>query len=291
MMVAMASADRALSTNVPGDFFVDSTCIDCDTCRWMAPATFDQAGERSRVHRQPATDDERFAAELALIACPTGSIGVRERHDLRRAGEAFPRAIDGEVRHLGFHDEASFGAASYLVVRERGNVMVDVPRWNDGLARRIAALGGARTLFLTHVDDVGAHARWAEFLGAERVMHAADAVAGVERVVEGREPVELDDELVVVPTPGHTAGSACLIHRSKFLFSGDSLAFSRSRGHVYAFRSACWFDWPTQIESIGRLARFEFEWILPGHGERCRFERDAMRRQLAQCLAWMRRSA
>ncbi|XP_015064361.1 uncharacterized protein LOC107009532 [Solanum pennellii] len=23
--------------NVSGEFFVDHTCIDCDTCRWMAP--------------------------------------------------------------------------------------------------------------------------------------------------------------------------------------------------------------------------------------------------------------
>ena len=27
--------------NVPGDLFVDHTCIDCDTCRWMAPGVFD----------------------------------------------------------------------------------------------------------------------------------------------------------------------------------------------------------------------------------------------------------
>lgn len=287
----MDANGRALPTNVPGDFFVAASCIDCDACRWLAPSTFDRADEQSRVHRQPASESERFAAELALVACPTGSIGVRERHDLRAASAAFPQRLEDEVHYLGFHDEATFGAASYLIARPGGGVMIDVPRWNDGLARRIAALGPVRTLFLTHVDDVGQHARWAAFLGAERVMHERDAVRGVERALEGSEPIELAPELVVLPTPGHTAGSACLLWRSKFLFSGDSLAFSRSRGHVYAFRDACWFDWRTQVASVERLVRFEFEWILPGHGSRCRFERAEMRAQMARCLAWMRERA
>jgi hypothetical protein len=26
--------------NVDGSFWVDSTCIDCDACRWIAPGTF-----------------------------------------------------------------------------------------------------------------------------------------------------------------------------------------------------------------------------------------------------------
>ena len=36
----MADLKKKLSTNVAGDFFVDSTCINCDTCRQLAPATF-----------------------------------------------------------------------------------------------------------------------------------------------------------------------------------------------------------------------------------------------------------
>jgi len=286
----MASADRRLATNVPGDFFVDSTCIDCDTCRWMAPETFDSGGDHSRVHHQPADAESRRRAELALVACPTGSIGVSAPHDLAAAAHAFPVEVEDEVLHCGFHDEASFGAASYLVLRPgRGNVLVDVPRWNQGLARRIHELGGAATIFLTHRDDVAGHERWARELGAERILHARDARGiEVERRIQGEEPVALDDELLVIPTPGHTAGSACLLHRSRFLFSGDHVAWSRSRGHVYAFRSACWYDWATQIRSMQRLARYEFAWILPGHGTRCHLEGEAMQAEMARCVAWMR---
>lgn len=285
----MASLAQRLSTNVPGDFFVDASCIDCDTCRWLAPQTFDRAGEQSRVQRQPESDQERFLAELALVACPTASIGATGEHDLAAAARAFPLRIDGDVYHCGFHDEASFGATSYLAVRAAGNVLVDVPRWNAPLASRIRALGGIRTIFLTHRDDVAQHERWAEEFGAERVMHARDSAGvEVERALEGDEPLELDADLTVVPTPGHTAGSACLLLDSKFLFSGDHVAWSQSRGHVYAFRSACWYHWPTQIESMGRLARYRFEWILPGHGWRCHFDADEIPRQMARCIEWMR---
>ena len=58
----MANARRRLPTNAPGDFFVDDTCIDCATCRWMAPATFDAADGASRVHRQPADSAATTAA-------------------------------------------------------------------------------------------------------------------------------------------------------------------------------------------------------------------------------------
>lgn len=291
----MASSARRLATNVPGDFFVDDTCIDCDTCRWMAPATFDRAGEHSRVHRQPETSDAIAAAERALLACPTGSIGTEAKHDLGPARRAFPYPIDPEVAdvfHCGWHAEASFGAASYLVTRpaERGgNVLIDSPRWNRTLAERIAELGGVTTLFLTHGDDLADQARWAAHFGAPRVMHAGDSPeVEIERRIEGTEPVQLDPELRVLPTPGHTRGSACLLYRGRYLFAGDHVAFSESRGHVYAFRTACWYSWPVQIESMERLAAESFEWILPGHGRRCRFAPQEMRAQMARCVEWMR---
>ena len=32
----MANPKKRVPENVPGDFFVDSTCIDCDACRQIA---------------------------------------------------------------------------------------------------------------------------------------------------------------------------------------------------------------------------------------------------------------
>src|SRR6266850_1874940 len=74
-----------LPANVEGDFFVDSTCIDCDACRVFAPTVFSDEGDQSTVYHQPETDDERLAAEKALISCLTASIGTASKHDMRGA--------------------------------------------------------------------------------------------------------------------------------------------------------------------------------------------------------------
>ncbi|MEM7308976.1 MAG: MBL fold metallo-hydrolase [Planctomycetota bacterium] len=286
----MASPKARRPENVTGDFFVDETCIDCDTCRWMAPETFLRMGDKAAVHHQPEDAAETRTALEALTACPTASIGTTEKHDLHAVLAGFPLPVTDGVYHCGFHHKASFGAASYLITRPAGNVLVDSPRFAAPLVRRLEELGGVHTLFLTHRDDVADHRRFREHFGCERVLHAGDAsgeLAEVERIVEGDAPVRLADDLVVLPTPGHTEGSACLLHADTHLFSGDHVAWSARLGHVYAFRTACWFDWDVQIESMRRLARERFTWILPGHGRRCSFEADEMREQMQHTVLWM----
>ena len=144
----MANPARRLTENVPGDFYVDDTCIDCDACRQIAPTVFRDHGEQSSVFRQPETDEEVRRALMSIVACPTSSIGTTRKYDARVGVEAFPERVDGSVYYCGFNAESSFGAWSYLVVRpegEGGNVLVDSPRFTRPLVRKIEALGGVRT--------------------------------------------------------------------------------------------------------------------------------------------------
>src|SRR5262245_9716828 len=64
----MANLQKRLPENVPGDFFVDSTCIDCDTCRQLAPQVFAEGDEHAYVHEQPASAAARRAALHALVS-------------------------------------------------------------------------------------------------------------------------------------------------------------------------------------------------------------------------------
>src|SRR6185436_15883057 len=48
---AMADEKKRLDSNVTGNFFVDATCINCDTCRQLAPASFEEVGSFSAVTR------------------------------------------------------------------------------------------------------------------------------------------------------------------------------------------------------------------------------------------------
>lgn len=286
----MARAANRLPTNVAGDLYVDSSCIDCDTCRWVAPETFDRAEGQSRVRAQPAGDEQHHRALMALVACPTSSIGSESSVDVRAAANAFPETIDGPVHYCGYHAEASFGAASWLILREGGNVLVDSPRFAGPLVRRLEELGGVHTLFLTHSDDVADHERFAAHFGARRILHAADAggIGGIEMVIDGNDDVVLDEDLRIIPTPGHTAGSACLLHRDRHLFTGDHLAWSPRRQALGATKTHCWYSWPEQIRSMERLAERRFEWVLPGHGRMCHFPAEVMGQRMAECLDWMR---
>src|SRR5947208_1400563 len=181
----MANVSLRLPANVPGDFFVDSTCIDCDACRQIAPGIFAEEGDASIVHHQPETEAETKRGLMALVACPTGSIGTLEHHDAHVGIDAFPEPIAENVFYCGFNAESSFGAWSYLIRRsdaEGGNVLIDSPRFATQLVKKIEAAGGVRTMFLTHKDDIADHRRFAQKFGCQRVMHADDGASrlGVE---------------------------------------------------------------------------------------------------------------
>jgi glyoxylase-like metal-dependent hydrolase (beta-lactamase superfamily II)/ferredoxin len=290
----MALVELSLSENVPGDFFVDSSCIDCDLCRQIAPDTFSQAGEQSAVHRQPQTPEQVFAALKALVTCPTASIGDVAHRSAKPAAEAYPELIDDGVYFCGFASESSYGASSYLIVRPEGNVLVDSPRFARPLAKRIADLGGVEMMFLTHRDDVADHEQWAAHFKAERVLHRDDitrSTSNVERVLTGTDAIRLGHDLLAIPTPGHTRGHTVLLYASKYLFSGDHLWWSPNYQSLHSSSSVCWYSWTEQTRSIQRLLDYEFEWVLPGHGRRAHSSSLAMREQLSGLVARMKNSS
>lgn len=72
----MANLSDRLPNNIAGQYYVDSSCIDCDQCRAQAPEFFarDDSGF-SYVIRQPATAEEVSQLEEISASCATGSIG------------------------------------------------------------------------------------------------------------------------------------------------------------------------------------------------------------------------
>jgi len=73
----MANILDRLPQNVPGRFYVDSTCTDCDLCRGHASSHFRRDDETgySFVFHQPETEEEIALCREALEGCPTESIG------------------------------------------------------------------------------------------------------------------------------------------------------------------------------------------------------------------------
>ena len=280
----MAELSKRLPENAEGKFFVDSTCIDCDTCRQIAPRTFGETGNFSFVQLQRRSAEEARAAYRALVACPTSSIGAADKSGVAAAVREFPLALAPGLSYCGFNSHKSFGGNSYFLEHGDGNWLIDAPRFVEHLARRFEERGGIRYIFLTHRDDVADAEKYAARFGAQRIIHRLELMAqpGAERVLDGLEPVELAPGFLAIPTPGHTRGHLVLLAGRRFLFTGDHIWWSRNRGRLTASRDVCWYSWREQVASVRRLQSYSFEWVLPGHGERAHFAPKEMAGEMAK---------
>src|SRR5262249_29849343 len=107
-------------------------------------------------------------------------------------------------------------------------------------------------------------------------------------VFSGLDDVDINAGCVAIPTPGHTKGSAMFLFDERYLFTGDSLAWSHADGDLTAFRYACWYSWTAQQQSLGRLAaRHRFEWVLPGHGARVHGDAGTLHGRLCELVSRM----
>ncbi|MGC8916720.1 MAG: ferredoxin [Thermoanaerobaculum sp.] len=73
----MADKNNKVALNVPGKWYVDTSCIDCDVCRTTAPNNF-RANEDegySYVYKQPETPEEEAQCQEAKASCPVEAIG------------------------------------------------------------------------------------------------------------------------------------------------------------------------------------------------------------------------
>lgn len=289
----MADLMKKLPDNVEGNVFVDSTCINCDACRQLAPETFQEHGDYSSVFHQPTTALDVHRAYQAMMACPVGSIGVlqSDQHHWQEAMASFPLRLDESLYYAGFNSDKSFGGNSYVLQHAGGNWLIDSPRYLKHLVNAFERMGGLRYIFLTHEDDVADAPRYAKRFGATRVIHRADLAAApdAEWVIDGRERVSISEQFQIIPVPGHTPGSMALLYDNRYLFTGDHLWWDRESEsldipHVYVRNR---HDLERSTE---RLLDLRFEWVLPGHGDRihlpagemrCRLER-LVRRRIAQ---------
>ena len=80
-------ADR-LPDNAPGDWYVDRSCIDCGTCRRLAPATFAEAEGHARVHTQPRDTATTLRAVMAQIKADKGKQMKAFERKLQQQGGA-----------------------------------------------------------------------------------------------------------------------------------------------------------------------------------------------------------
>ncbi|MGQ4617622.1 MBL fold metallo-hydrolase [Nocardia sp. R7R-8] len=259
-------------------WFVDDRCVNCDVARQLAPGLIGEVDGRSEILRQPRDEAEEQALAAAAFACQTRSVR-RGNGTLDAALDPFPMRLDEGVYLCGHNSSRTAGANSYLLRRRGGNLMVDTPRWSEPLAARYEALGVVTDVLLTHRDHAAHGRRYADRFRARLWIHEGDldAAPDADQIIRGADPVEIVEGVIAHPFPGHTEGSVLYLVDDRYCFSGDSLYWSRATGDIEIAESVVWYSVEVLAESLARSAdRLDFEWLLPGHGDRRRLPEGEM---------------
>jgi glyoxylase-like metal-dependent hydrolase (beta-lactamase superfamily II) len=145
-------------------------------------------------------------------------------------------------------------------------------------------------ILLSHRDDVADADKYARKFGSRVWIHRADAAAApyATDLLENGLARMIAPGMHAIPLPGHTRGSVAYLLDDHVLFSGDSLAWSARERDLVAFRDACWYSWTKLAESLGELAAYRFEWLLPGHGWPVHLPAEEMNARLRALVARMR---
>jgi glyoxylase-like metal-dependent hydrolase (beta-lactamase superfamily II) len=275
--------------SAPGEWYIDTACIDCGASRHVAPNLIVERHGKSVFARQPTTSEEQLAAWRALLVCPTASVRS-ETKQLRPQTTIFPQEITESVWRCGFNARASFGAHSYFVARSTGNILVDSPRYATELVKWFEDTGGIAHILLSHRDDVADSDKYAARFGARVWIHNDDRSAApyATDLLEGESTHAIAPDLVSIPVPGHTRGSVVYLLDDRVLFAGDSLAWSMRDQDLVAFRDACWYSWSALTASLAKLAAYRFEWLLPGHGWPAHLPAEDMNARLRALVTRMR---
>lgn len=261
---------------------MDDRCINCDVARQLASELISEVDGMSRVLRQPQSEADIDALHAAAYACPTRSI----RHSselLDPARDPFPMRLNDEVYLCGHNSQENAGANSYLLVRPRGILMIDTPRWSKALAAKYEALGMVTDILLTHGDHAAHGRQYADHFGARLCIHEGDLARApdADQILRGAGPIEVAEGVIAHPLPGHTQGIVLYIADERYCFSGDSIYWSRASKNVEVFDTVTWHSITELASSLARsVERLRFEWLLAGHGDRNRLPVEEMARRL-----------
>ncbi|MEU5304635.1 4Fe-4S domain-containing protein [Streptomyces noursei] len=268
-----------------GDWYVDDRCTNCDVARQLAPELIGEVGGRSEVVRQPHGAAEERRMHAVAFACPTRSVrwtGGRVAAEL----DPFPLRLDDAVDLCGHNSPHTAGANAYLLRRPGGTqMMIDTPRFSEGLAARYEAAGTVTDVLLTHRDHAAHGRRYADRFGARLWIHGGDleAAPDADEVLRGTDPTEIAEGVVVHPLPGHTLGSVLYVADERYCFSGDSFYWSRATGDIEVAESVTWYSVTELAASLDRtVAGLRFAWLLPGHGDRRRLPAEEMARRMRE---------
>ena len=157
----------------------------------------------------------------------------------------------------------SLDIRAFLLRREAGNVLVYSVPGLDADAAAIEDLGGISRHYLNHRHEAMFASSW---VTAPLFVHEHEraSVAGsyhVRGTFSRRHTFE--DDLELIPTPGHTSGATALLWDSgehRMLFTGDTIYLSDGEWVAAVLESS---DRAAYIESLELIRELDFDVLVP----------------------------
>jgi glyoxylase-like metal-dependent hydrolase (beta-lactamase superfamily II) len=151
---------------------------------------------------------------------------------------------------------------AFLLEREQGNVLLYSTTELERDDAAIADLGGVSRRYLNHWHE----AMFATELDAPLFVHERERATVEERMhVRGSFSRRhlLDDDLEVIPTPGHTAGATAFLWDSgdhRALFTGDSIYLDGDEWVAAMLESS---DRDAYLASLELIRELDFDVLVP----------------------------
>jgi glyoxylase-like metal-dependent hydrolase (beta-lactamase superfamily II) len=173
----------------------------------------------------------------------------------------FPELLPTTSEPLPF--APSLNIRAFLLQREGGNVLVYSTAELASDAAAIEERGGIARHYLNHRHEAMFASDW---VTAPLLVHEDEREAVARsyhvRATFGRRHT-LDDDLEVIPTPGHTAGATAYLWDSgehRFLFTGDTIYLDDGEWVAAVLGSS---DRDAYVDSLELLRGLEFDVLVP----------------------------
>jgi glyoxylase-like metal-dependent hydrolase (beta-lactamase superfamily II) len=152
---------------------------------------------------------------------------------------------------------------AFLLRRNRGNVLIYSTTTLDSAASAIEALGGSSRHYLNHRHEAlfASESVGAPLFVHERERRSVAEIYPVRATFSKRHT--LDEDLEVIPTPGHTSGATAYLWDSgerRLLFTGDTIYLDEGEWVAAVLPSS---DRSRYVESLELIRELEFDVLVP----------------------------
>ena len=163
---------------------------------------------------------------------------------------------------------------TYVIDLEDKLLLFDIPEYSEALKDSILQFDKPVFAIISHGScGIQDGTKWQKAVGLKVYAHKADEDHPWIRMrpdVLFTDMPQFADNIEVIHTPGHSAGSICVLEKtSKSLFTGDTF-YGDSKGNIRDFtkeRQSDYENLSDRIESCKKLLNYDFENVYPFHYE------------------------